>query len=85
MDDSKFYLALMVGAAAIVLALAALLFVLMRRKPAAEALTDALMPKAFLNDIAGSTDQQSYEVGAKPIVVGRLKGARQRSSRLHRH
>ncbi|MFT5176504.1 MAG: pSer/pThr/pTyr-binding forkhead associated (FHA) protein, partial [Gammaproteobacteria bacterium] len=72
-DESKFYIALMVGAAAILLALASLIFVLMRRKPDA-ALADALMPKAFLNDIAGSTDKQSYEVGAKPIVVGRIKG-----------
>ena len=72
-DESKFYIALVVGAAVILLALASLIFVVMRRKPAT-ALADALMPKAFLNDIAGSTTKQSYEVGAKPIVVGRIKG-----------
>ena len=73
-DESKFYIALMVGAAAILLALASLIFVLMRRKPAAAALADSLMPKAFLNDIAGCTGKPSYEVGAKPIVIGRLQG-----------
>lgn len=74
MDDSKFYLALTIGAAAILLALAALVFVLMRRRPAATALNDALMPQAFLNDIADSTEQPSYEIGATPVIVGRLQG-----------
>ena len=75
LDDSKFYIALMVGAATILLALAALIFVLMRRRPTAAAPSDALMPTAFLNDISGCTEKQSYEVGSKPIVVGRIKGA----------
>jgi pSer/pThr/pTyr-binding forkhead associated (FHA) protein len=47
----------------------------MRRRPATAAPSDALMPKAFLNDVAGCTEKQSYEVGSKPIVVGRIKGS----------
>ena len=74
MDDSKFYLALTIGAAAILLALVALGFVLMRRRPVSAAQTDALMPQAFLNDVANSTEQSSYELGATPIVIGRLQG-----------
>ena len=67
------FLALALGGAALLLALAAILIVLRRRaQPAREA--DPLMPKAFLNDIGGATTQKSYELGAKPIIVGRLKG-----------
>jgi pSer/pThr/pTyr-binding forkhead associated (FHA) protein len=33
------------------------------------------MPKAFLNDIGGASAHTSYELGAKPIIVGRLRGA----------
>lgn len=73
-DDVSLLLALAAGGAALLLALAALAIVLLRRRVRPVATTDPLMPKAFLNDIGGVTAHKSYEVGAKPIIVGRLRG-----------
>jgi Mg-chelatase subunit ChlD len=74
-DDPSLWLSFAVGGTALLLALAALVIVMLRRRggrPASAA--DPLMPKAFLNDVGGATAHKSYELGARPIIVGRLRG-----------
>jgi pSer/pThr/pTyr-binding forkhead associated (FHA) protein len=73
-DDPSLLLALGIGGAALLLALAALVIVVLRRRSRPATTSDPLMPKAFLNDIGGATEHKSYELGAKPIIVGRLQG-----------
>ena len=73
-DDPSLLLSLAVGGTALLLALAALVIVMLRRRgdrPTSAA--DPLMPKAFLNDIGGATEHKSYELGTRPIIVGRLR------------
>ena len=73
-DDTPLMLILGIGGAALLLALVALIVVLARRKGGATQGTDVLMPKAFLNDLGGVTEQKSYELDEMPTVVGRLRG-----------
>ena len=73
-DDTPLMLILGIGGAALLLALVALIVVLARRKGGATHGADVLMPKAFLNDLGGITEQKSYELDDKPTIVGRLRG-----------
>ena len=67
--------AMLAGASAVLLALIAIVLFLIKRKPAKAGGTDPLMPKAFLNDIGNVTGQNSYELGEKPTIIGRLQGS----------
>jgi len=73
-DDTPLMLILGIGGAALLLALVALIVALARRKSGSATGTDVLMPKAFLNDLGGVTEQKSYELDEKPTIVGRLRG-----------
>jgi len=73
-DDTPLMLILGIGGAALLLALVALIVALARRKSGGATGTDVLMPKAFLNDLGGVTEQKSYELDEKPTIVGRLRG-----------
>jgi pSer/pThr/pTyr-binding forkhead associated (FHA) protein len=57
------------------LALLAAIVVLVRRKSAPPETPAEQIPKAYLNDLDGISEQQSYELGNRLTVVGRLKGS----------
>lgn len=69
--SSQWLLVSAAGAIAVVVALAAVVFVMLRRrKPAAP---EAYIPKAFLNDLAGVTEKPSYELTDTLTIVGRMR------------
>ena len=69
--SSQWLLVSAAGAIAVVLALAAVVFMMLRRrKPAAP---EAYIPKAFLNDLAGVTEKPSYELTDTLTIVGRMR------------
>ncbi len=74
--EANLPVAMLAGASALLLALIAFVLYLIKRKPSAAAGgADPLMPKAFLNDVGNATDQNSYELGEKPTIIGRLAGS----------
>jgi pSer/pThr/pTyr-binding forkhead associated (FHA) protein len=68
-------LPILVAIGAGLLALLAAIVVLVRRKSAPRETPAEQIPKAYLNDLDGISEQQSYELGGKLTVVGRLKGS----------
>jgi len=67
---------LLLGAGALALLLLAILVVLLarRRAPAATP-ASSYVPKAYLNDSNGITSEPAYELGAKPVMLGRVAGS----------
>ena len=62
-----------IGAGVLVL-IAAVLFLLKRRSADKEPAGEQI-PKAFLNDLGGASQQQSYELNEKLTIIGRLAGS----------
>jgi hypothetical protein len=60
------------GGGVIVAGLLATLLFRRRRKPEAR---ESEVPKAFLNDLRGTTERSSYELSDRLLVVGRIRGA----------
>ena len=61
-----------IGTGVLVLIIAFVLLV--RRKSAKSAPTEEQIPKAFLNDLGGVSQQQSYELNDKLTIIGRIAG-----------
>jgi len=68
-------LPILVAIGAGLLALLAAIVVLVRRKSVPRETPAEQIPKAYLNDLDGISEQQSYELGDKLTIVGRLKGS----------
>ena len=68
-------LPILVAIGAGLLALLAAIVVLVRRKSTSRETPAEKIPKAYLNDLDGISEQQSYELGDKLTIVGRLKGS----------
>ena len=68
-------LPILVAIGAGLLALLAAIVVLVRRKSTLRETPAEKIPKAYLNDLDGISEQQSYELGDKLTIVGRLKGS----------
>ena len=66
---------ILISAAAVVcLTLLAILIVLIKRGRASMPPEEAHEPKAYLSDIHAITEQQSYQLGRKPTMLGRVAG-----------
>jgi len=67
-------LILMVAASVLCLTVLAILIVLIKRGRAEREPEPEYEPKAYLSDIHGVTEQQSYQLGRKPTMLGRVAG-----------
>ena len=66
---------ILISAAAVVcLTLVAILIVLIKRGRSSMPPEEAHEPKAYLTDIHGVTEQQNYELGRRPTMLGRVAG-----------
>jgi pSer/pThr/pTyr-binding forkhead associated (FHA) protein len=70
-----FPLPILIAIGAGLLVLLAAIVVLVRRKSAPRETPAEQIPQAYLNDLEGISEQQSYELGERLTVVGRLKGS----------
>lgn len=68
-------LSALVIAAVVVLFLLATIVALVRRKSVDSAAPADRIPKAFLNDLGGSTEKPSYELCESLTVIGRINGS----------
>lgn len=68
-------IALLFAAVLVLIALAAWLAILWKRRAAGRAARASSLPRAFLADLGGITEKRSYELDDKLTVIGRLKGA----------
>ena len=68
-------LSALVTAAVVVLFLLATITALMRRKSVDKAAPADRIPKAFLNDLGGSTEKPSYDLCESLTVIGRINGS----------
>ncbi|MDZ7735538.1 MAG: FHA domain-containing protein [Gammaproteobacteria bacterium] len=67
-------LILIVAAGVLCLTVLAILIVLIRRGRAGREPEAEYEPKAYLSDIHGVTEKQSYQLGRKPTMLGRVAG-----------
>lgn len=78
-EDEQAFLILVAVGALLLLGVVVIIVLLIRRRRAAPAAAGggdpAIIPEAFVNDINGLVGQPATQIGAKPMVVGRVPGS----------